>query len=313
MSDKGNYYIVYPNGVVDDEFGNNYEYDKDTLLDSEGKKHEIYEEDIFGVYTECSTPNEKVVFQNFSLSLEVDVSATVTRASNHAAHIIPFSHIENIDESVPDDFYDFIESEFGQTAIVANKKQICPEVRYEIIPDWVVKIKRNEKSLSPIREMEKELNLAPLAEGENSEEVEKSFAEMALLFERELKGEISKLIAHLFHELHIKTKDNEIRKSFIAEMLRIKEKDVRRRIPIQKGRTPINQQKDFSTEKQRFINQCFNAFGKLNEKGRKLNRTELAEILFNDSNPMQTLRRKFKSLELTFEDVLQQYTEQKSP
>lgn len=311
MSNKGNYYIVYPNGVVDDEFGNNYEYDKTNLLDLEGEKHEIYQEDIFGIYTECSTQNEKVVFQDFSLSFEVNVSATVTRASNHDAHIIPFSHNENTDEPVPDEFYDFVESEFGQYAIVANKNQICPEVHYEITPDWVIKIKSKEKNLPPIREMEADLKLAPIDEDKSIEKVEKSFAEMVLLFEGELKTEISKLISHLFHELHIKTKDNEIRNAFIAEMIKAKERDVRRRIPVQKGRTPINQQKDFEIEKEKFINQCFEAFDELKAKKRKLNRTELAEILFNDSNPMQTLRRRWKSLEITFEEVLRQYTEQK--
>lgn len=312
MSDKGNYYIVYPNGDVYDEFGHCYKYDKPYLIDFEGKKHEIKEKDVIGFYSQCSTPNKEVVFQNFSLSFEVNVSARIARVSNHDGHITPFLPVQNINEPVPADFYDFVKSEFDKTVIVTKWENVCPEVRYDIIPHIEVKIKSKEKNLQHIRKTEEELKLAPLEEDKNLEKLEQLFAEMVLHYETELKPEIRKIISHLYHEVYVKDKDNEVRKSYIANMIQVKDRDIRRRIPIQKGRTPIIQQKDFQTEKQRFINQCFNAFSLLKAKRKKLTRTELAEILFNDSNPMQTLRRKFKSLELTFEDVLQQYTEQKS-
>ncbi len=66
-------------------------------------------------------------------------------------------------------------------------------------------------------------------------------------------------------------------------------------------------------EKGKFINECFKSFDELNKKKKSLNKTQLAETLFRDLNPLQTLRRKLKSFELSFEEVLRQYNEQKSP
>lgn len=311
MSSKGTYYIVHPNGDVYDELDNGYTYDGHYLFDLDGKKHEIKENDLIGVFAECSTPNKKIVFQNFSLSFDVNVSARISRVANHEAHILPLAHSNSSGKHLPDDFIEFVELATYKNVIVGEEGKICPEVGYDIIPHIEVKIKNEEKNLHPIRKTEKELKLAPLMDDKFIKSLEEHFADVASHFENELKIEINKLINHLFYEPHIKTRGNETRKAFIAEMLKAKEKDVRRRIPAQKGRTPINQQKDFLTEKEKFINQCFKAFDELKAKKRKLNRTELAEILFNDSNPMQTLRRRFKSLDLTFENVLRQYTEQK--
>jgi hypothetical protein len=144
---------------------------------------------------------------------------------------------------------------------------------------------------------------------------EKLFAEMKKYFEDHLTAELKRTAKRLVKEVHTSDLRGEQRDINIRLLQENEEKELRKRIPAAKGRVPIKAHDSFKSEKEEFIKQCIRGFEELEKRKKKINKTQLSEILVEgliDTNPLQTLRRKLKKFDLTFEEIFKEYTEQKS-
>lgn len=125
--------------------------------------------------------------------------------------------------------------------------------------------------------------------------------------------EIKRLITRLKNEFHALGERGAERETTIFEVLKEEEETLRQRLKVARGRTPIKESEDFEQERKEFIKNCIKALTQIAQKKKNLNKSQLAKILYFDENPQQTLRRKFEVFNLTFEEILNQYNEQKSP
>lgn len=314
MSKQGVKYIVYTDGRVEDEFENEYKFESGfVFVDEEGNKHRLNEKDILGIYDYCEKTSERVPIQNFSISFDVNVSFDLVRGVYHDAHVVPFKNRENPDKEIPDNFKEFVKSKFGREAIILPGGMECSDEGYKVIHNFEVKLKNKESNLEPVIESESESS--PLGKNENLREQEDLFLSLVSQYENNLKRELRAILSHLYHEVFAARKGGEVRKMLISNLVSVKERNMRERMPTQKGRVPIKQQNDFEVEKERFLNECFENLEELEKRKLKLNKTQLAEILvegLKTTNPLQSLRRKFQTFDLSFEEVLRRYTEQKS-
>lgn len=150
----------------------------------------------------------------------------------------------------------------------------------------------------------------------NKEELSSSqvnFNQMREYVELHFDNELIKLVDRLVFEYFTLLERGKQREENINIILDNEEKELRKRLATPKGRVPITQRNNYEAEKKDFIAHCFRLFKVLENKKKNLNKTRLAEIAFaDDSNPLQSLRRKLKTFNLSFEEVLQMYTEQKS-
>jgi hypothetical protein len=64
--------------------------------------------------------------------------------------------------------------------------------------------------------------------------------------------------------------------------------------------------------KSKFITDCEKILTELDSKKTRLNKNQLAKKMFRGDNPLLLLNRKLKDFELTFDEILQKYIEQKS-
>ena len=141
---------------------------------------------------------------------------------------------------------------------------------------------------------------------------QKTFSQLNKYIEENLGEELKRLVDRLVFEYFTLYERGEERQEYINIIINEEEKALRKRLQAIKGRIPIKHQKDFHSEREKFIERCFAALEHLEKKKQKLLKSKMAEIVFSDLNPQQSLRRKLKVLDLTFEDILQEYSEQKS-
>jgi hypothetical protein len=132
------------------------------------------------------------------------------------------------------------------------------------------------------------------------------------LFEKHLAGELERVVKRLAFEVHTLNERGEERETSLKIILHEEEKELRKRLLSAKGRVPIKHQDDFKPQKEKFINECLQGLDELTKSKKNINRHQLAKILFRDENPFQSLRRKLKNFDVSFEEILQKYSEQKS-
>jgi hypothetical protein len=178
--------------------------------------------------------------------------------------------------------------------------------------------------IRPIYEIEPTVALTPvkrnLLKGISSKEkhedfpfYEKHHTKLCEYLEKNLNNEITRLVKRLHAELRALDERGPEREGSIFEILKEEEETLRQRLKVARGRIPIKESEDFEDERKEFICKCLTALNEIARKKKKLNKSQLAKNLYFDENPPQTLRRKFKYYNLTFEEIMNQFSEQKSP
>lgn len=130
--------------------------------------------------------------------------------------------------------------------------------------------------------------------------------------QQHLTHEIKRTVERLEFESHLLNDRADEREFGIAYILETEEREIRKRLPTRKGRVPIKQRSDFKKLQQNFIKECVEKLGELEHKKARLNKNQLAKKMFRGDNPLLLLNRKLKDFDLTFDEILQKYIEQKS-
>lgn len=130
--------------------------------------------------------------------------------------------------------------------------------------------------------------------------------------QKHLKDELERVSERLVFEAHIADERGEKRAESIRIFLEQEESALRRRLRTPKGRVPVKERSDFFIVKRDFLEHSFTILQELESEGARLNKSQLAKKMFRSDNPLLLLNRKLKDFNLTFEEIMQQYSEQKS-
>ncbi len=250
----------------------------------------------------------------FKLEVELDFSLSIDLENKAPEHLIIY---EGLDTSKIAPNMDLSEYEIDLTHLshcCDLHYKIEPKIQVTLINKEVIEDKEVEsfknKILKESDKLAKDWEYKPEEMDWNSHK--KLFNKMQSYLEKHLSEELKRVVERLAFEIHILNESSEVRENQISIMLSEEETELRKRLETPKGRKPLIYQSDFKIEKKKFVENCFKSFREFEKNETKINQTKLAESLFRDSNPHQSLRRKFKTFNLTFNDILQKYTEQKS-
>lgn len=138
-----------------------------------------------------------------------------------------------------------------------------------------------------------------------------TFNKLSKFLEDNLAKEIDRIAKKLIYEFHYLNQQTEIREDLIKEILEEEEKEIRKRLPVSKGRISIQKRTDFKIVRNDFLRKCINALLELDEKKMRLNKNQLAQKMFRGENPLLSLNRKLKDYQLSFDEISQKYLERK--
>jgi len=113
--------------------------------------------------------------------------------------------------------------------------------------------------------------------------------------------------------------NREIRKTFIAELLKITEARTRKRIKAKAGRNPDKMKIDYERKECQFVAKCEKILKTLQSERVKINKSALAERMFTTyidsenveqyySNPLRELKKKLDLYEISFEELKAKFT-----
>jgi hypothetical protein len=253
----------------------------------------------------------------FTCQVDVEVSIAVEPQVKNEDHI--HKVIIDVDESKVPPEANLSEYEFDLASIFCG-------LYYSINPKVEVKLKNQEiiedkDTLKLINKTAKDAvkdnkELAESGEKEANEQklknIENLFADFNGHFQEYLTEVIKTSVEKLEYEAYLLNERADKRESSIKIMLEEFEKELRKRLPTAKGRVPTKQRNDFNLLRSNFINECKKILAELESKKARLNKNQLAKKMFRGDNPLLLLNRKLKDFDLTFEEILQKYIEQKS-
>ncbi len=255
----------------------------------------------------------------FNCEVEVDISLAVTTEIPNEKH--KHEVIIDVDKSRFPPETDFSEYEYDPTSWFCGLfYSVTPQVKVTLANKKIVEDKETLKLIKKVSNnaVKGSKELAESDEKESNDEKLKNhtllFNKISEYFQEHLANEIKRVVERLEFEAHLLNDRADERESGISIMLEAEERELRKRLPTAKGRVPLKQQEKYNSEKANFIEYCLEGLTKLETRKKKLNKTQLAEILvegLKDSNPLQSLRRKLNLFELSFDEILQIYTEQK--
>lgn len=271
-----------------------------------------YQFDNPEIYKEFTKP-----FQKAKFSCEVDVETTLSASAleDHQHEIVldigtaPIESITDLSEYE----FDFADLQCGiffstshQSNAILLKKEL---IKDKAVEEYRKQIEENAKGISNGKIGNFEID-------QNSQRLkyqEQLFLQMNSYIETHLTEEINRVVNRLVKEFFTLNDRGEIREIDLNKILNEEGKALRKRVSAIKGRTPKSKLKTFQSEQETFIKNCLKILKELDKGKENLDRTRLSETLFPDnSNPLQTLRRKLKVLGLSFEGILQMYNEHKS-
>jgi hypothetical protein len=235
-----------------------------------------------------------------------------------------------IEEHIHEVFYDIDVSKLpSDTDLSENEFEfgfLFCGLTYTVKPQINITLKNKEviddkKTLTFIKKIADEavnenLELEEFGEREKNEQKLENhinlFEKISDYFQEHLGEALKRTVERLEIESHLLNDRTDERESGIAIMLVEEESELRRRLPIVKGRVPTKQRKDYKPLKSKFITDCEKILTELDSKKTRLNKNQLAKKMFRGDNPLLLLNRKLKDFELTFDEILQKYIEQKS-
>lgn len=257
-------------------------------------------------YKELSKPFRKA---KFTCDVNVEISLTAGQETEHKHDVM----IDFSGEVTPEIDLSEYELDTGgffcglfyyvtpQVNVTLRKKELKEDKN---VKEYIEQIESRAKSNVDPQEIE--ANKIRLDNHQNL------FSQLTNYLEMHLTEEIKRVVDRLTFEIHTLNDKGGEREESIKIILYEEEKELRKRLLTTKGRTPINQQSDFEEEREKFLEECLQSLKKLDNSRKKLNKSQLAESLFRDLNPLQSLRRKLKVVDLSFEEILEKYNEQKS-
>jgi hypothetical protein len=130
---------------------------------------------------------------------------------------------------------------------------------------------------------------------------------------KEMEKELCRASESLYQEAYFQGTRGNARDDFIKGLINKTEIAIRKRLIAPKGRTPIKESEDYERLRQAFLDDCMLAFRRLEAKGARINKRQLAIAIFGDGEGLYTqLNREFEKFDLDFDTVWQIYSEHKS-
>lgn len=254
----------------------------------------------------------------FTCEVDVEISLAVSTQVPNEEHI--HKVIFDVDESRFPPGADLSEYELDFASLFCGLfYAIKPQVKVKLTGKEINEDKEIQKLIKKVSDeaIKGNKELEELGEKEANEQRLKNhsnlFNRINEYFQEHLTESIKRVVERLEFEAHLLNDRADERESGITIMLEEEEKELRKRLPTAKGRVPIKQRSDFNILKQDFIYECKKILEELESKKAKLNKNQLAKKMFRGDNPLLLLNRKLKGFDLTFDEILQEYIEQKSP
>ncbi len=202
-------------------------------------------------------------------------------------------------------------------------KRIIYKVKYEIEFEITKEVNDQGKFANPTTELTTNLvDKKIIAHNfDDIDHVVYGLLDACSYLEAHLPNEIAQLHNSLAMEstFLFEPQNREIRNVFIAEVLKITEARLRKRIAAKSGRHPDKTKIDYTQKEFRFISECEKILKTLHREGVKINKTVLAERMFTTykdaqgieqyySNPLRELKKKLDLYETSFDELKANFT-----
>lgn len=265
------------------------------------------------VYKEITKPIKQA---NFTCNVDVEIllHAVSEEGDNHKHRLIL-----DVDKELHKPGVDPSEYEIDYGGLFCGIfYNVVPTVQVTLIKKDLTENAEVEKKIAQIENKALDENLVEMIGAEvkaNHRRLnghKKLFTQMTKYFEDHLTSELKRVAERLAMELHSLNDRGEEREISLNLILDDENREIRKRLPANKGRVPIKERNDYQKLRYKFLSDSVSILKDLEAKKAKLNKSQLAKKMFRGDNPLLLLNRKLKDFELTFEAILQKYSEQKS-